>query len=86
MKEHTGQKSGTATGHEQSNVDGAAQYSAKNLPRWKRIVFSLLPVCILLVAAEAVVRLKGLDDPKLRSLGLLEETAGIVGPDPDLFW
>jgi lysophospholipase L1-like esterase len=86
MKKRIGQDSRNATGHDSSSVGGAVPGSAKNLPRWKRIVFSLLPVSILLVAAEAVVRLKGLAEPRLKTLGLLEEKAGIIGPDPDLFW
>jgi lysophospholipase L1-like esterase len=61
-------------------------FPAKRLPFWKRLFFSLLPAGLLLLGAEAVVRLAGLAQPKLRTLALTEESAGLLAPDPDLFW
>ena len=58
----------------------------RKLQLWKRILFSLLPVCILLLISEVFVRVKGLAEPRLRTMGLMEEASGIVGPDSDLFW
>ena len=48
--------------------------------------FSVFPVCVLLGIAEAIIRFADLAKPRLRTFGFLEEAAGIIGPDPDLFW
>lgn len=86
MKTRKGNSSGPATGCDLPDPGGAHEPSAKTLPRWKLVLFSLLPVCALLVVAEVVVRVAGLTEPNLKTFGLMEEGAGIIGPDPDLFW
>ena len=86
MNDRTRPKSGAATDHRPSIDGGTTQHSEKKLPLWKRIVFSALPVCALLGIAEAIVRYADLARPRLRTFGFLEEAAGIIGPDPDLFW
>jgi lysophospholipase L1-like esterase len=53
---------------------------------WKRIVFSILPLVVLVGAAEAVVRLAGWDRPALQTTPLPEELAGLIQPDRELFW
>lgn len=58
----------------------------KGFPLWKLLVFSLLPTCLLLVGAEAVVRIAGIAQPELGTIPLPEEVAGLFVPDPDLFW
>lgn len=54
--------------------------------RWKRVVFALVPLCVLVGGAEAAVRWAGLDRPSLQSVPLPEEQAGLLQPDPLLFW
>jgi lysophospholipase L1-like esterase len=52
----------------------------------KLVLFSLTPLLLLLAAAEAGLRLAGLDGPREAGSGLVEEQFGITRPDPDLFW
>src|SRR5262245_55625735 len=56
------------------------------LPMWKRLLFALVPVCVLLGVLEGVVRIAGLDRPTLQSVPLPEERVGLIQPDTTLFW
>ncbi len=60
--------------------------SARDLPRWKLLLFSLLPICLLLITGEVAARLMGPANPKLQTLPLEEESAGLFVPDAELFW
>ena len=60
--------------------------SARRLSIPKRVAFALIPVLLLLVAGEVVVRVAGWDRPALQSVPLPEELAGIMRPDRELFW
>ena len=56
------------------------------MPRWKRVVFALLPTLVLVLAAEGVARVGRLDAPSVRNAGLPEESVGLLRLDPELFW
>ncbi len=56
------------------------------LPVWKRVVFSLVPLCLLVLLLEGGVRLLGWDRPVLQTLDVPEERAGLIQPDRQLFW
>ncbi len=53
--------------------------------RLKTVVFSLLPLLFLLLAAEGTVRLLGLDKPRQYSVPI-GDPANPVIPDPQLIW
>ena len=55
-------------------------------PLWRRIVFALVPVCVLFGILEGVVRVAGWDHATLQSVPLPEERAGLIQPDQTLFW
>jgi hypothetical protein len=69
-----------------SKANRRPSLSAKDLPRWKLLLFSLLPICLLLVAGEVAARIMGPANPKLQTLPLAEEAAGLFVPDAELFW
>jgi lysophospholipase L1-like esterase len=52
----------------------------------KRIVYSLIPVCMLLLIGEVGVRALGLVQPRVRSMPLPEELFGVVRNDGELMW
>ena len=69
--------------------DPAAPASAQMpaaLPRWKFVLFSLLPLVVLILLSEAVLRLFSLDVPRMRTSPLPEQLFGLLQPDPELFW
>ena len=69
-----------------SKANRRPRVSASDLPRWKLLLFSLLPLCLLLVTGEVAARIMGPSNPKLQTLPLEEESAGLFVPDADLFW
>ena len=55
--------------------------------RWsRRIVFSLVPVVVLVGGAEVALRLGEWAKPTMRNLPLPAEYAGLFEPDDELFW
>ena len=60
--------------------------SKKKLPLWKFTLFAILPVMLLLLSAEGVVRIAGLASPLLKTEPLPEEKARLFRHDPELFW
>ena len=52
----------------------------------KRLLFSLIPILLLLTIGELTVRVAGLDAPQLMTNPMAEEMAGLFVRDPDLFW
>lgn len=75
-----------ATAHDPRVSSRNRPAAAPVLTRWKRVVFALVPACLLVGALEGVVRLAGLDRPTLQSFELPEERAGLIQPDRLLFW
>ncbi|MEM7393587.1 MAG: SGNH/GDSL hydrolase family protein [Verrucomicrobiota bacterium] len=57
-----------------------------SLPLGKKLLYSIVPVCVLLIAAEVVARVAGLAAPTLKTSPLPEETVGMFQTDPELFW
>jgi lysophospholipase L1-like esterase len=54
---------------------------------WRRkVLYSLIPLCSLMVAAELICRVFRLDEPQVYGDTLMEELSGVVQPDPELFW
>jgi lysophospholipase L1-like esterase len=70
-------------GRSQTNARATAR---PVLPFWKRLAFSLIPLLVLVLALEAVVRVAKLDRPAIQSTPLPEELAGLMRPDRELFW
>ncbi len=54
--------------------------------RARYVVFSLVPVVVLIAAAEIAVRVSGLDTPVLKTRPLPEEREGLLRADEELFW
>jgi lysophospholipase L1-like esterase len=54
--------------------------------RTKLLIFACLPAILLVVAAEAGLRLANLAVPTFRTIPLPEQMAGILQLDEDLFW
>lgn len=52
----------------------------------KCLIFSMLPVVLLILTGEGVVRLLGVANPKLHSRPLPEEHFGMIEADRDLMW
>lgn len=52
----------------------------------KRVAFALIPLVVLIVLGEVVVRVAGWDRPALQTVPLPEELAGIMRPDRELLW
>jgi hypothetical protein len=86
-KNELGRKaSRAAVSPEKIGTQTASRFSVSNLPLWKKALFSLLPALLLLIGAETAVRIAGIAEPRLQTLPLPEETAGLFISDPDLFW
>jgi lysophospholipase L1-like esterase len=58
----------------------------RGLSLGKRIAFAFIPVLVLLIAGEIVVRVAGWDRPAFQTVPLPEELAGIMRPDRELLW
>jgi len=58
----------------------------RRLSLGKRIAFALVPLIVLIVIGEVVVRVAGWDRPAFQTVPLPEELAGIMRPDRELFW
>ena len=83
-RDHVPQEPPAAPGLSKANR--RPRVSGRDLPRWKLLLFSLLPVCLLLVTGEVAARIMGPANPKLKTLPLAEEEAGLFEPDAELFW
>ena len=58
----------------------------KSANKFQLILFGLFLCLLILGVAEALVRVAGLNKPAIMNLGLPEEAAGLMRPDPKLFW
>jgi hypothetical protein len=69
-----------------AEANSRPRLSPRDLPRWKVLLFSSLPLCLLLVTGEVAARIMGPANPKLWTVPFEEELAGLFVPDTELFW
>lgn len=64
----------------------ASPPARRRIPLARKLLYALVPVCLLVAAAEIGLRLAGLDRPHLYGMPIGEEDGGLEIVDFELFW